>query len=84
MSFQNLIFELIPNPVQDYKEKMIEGCQLMFPDTVFFDRGKLVICTMDRDYCISKENRKLTILQVRKLLDNQVKLRKSNTQPYCQ
>lgn len=26
MNFQALIHNLIPNPAEDYKEKMIEGC----------------------------------------------------------
>lgn len=74
MSFQALIQALIPDPSKNSKEKMIEGCQIFFPDTVFFDRGKIdFIAMMDKDFCLSKikstEYKKLPPLDTRKQLE---------------
>ena len=73
---------LIPNPAEDYKEKMIEGCQLFFPDTVFFEKGKIVICGMDKDYCLIKDSKRPTALAVRKHLDTQIAERKEKSEKY--
>ena len=70
MTFQNLIHNLIPNPAEDYKEKMIEGCQIFLPDTVFFEKGKIVICAMDKDFCLAKDSKRSKALAVRMYLDN--------------
>ena len=74
MTFQALIQSLIPNPAKNPKEKLIEGCQIFFPDTVFFDRGKIdFIAMMDRDFCLSMtksyEHKKLAPLDLRKSLE---------------
>ena len=82
MNFQTLIHNLIPNPAEDYKEKMIEGCQIFLPDTVFFEKGKIVICGMDKDFCLIKDSKKPSTLAVRKHLDNQINERKEKHEPF--
>lgn len=82
LNFQQLVTSLIPNPAEDYKEKMIEGCQLFFPDTVFFEKGKIVICGMDKDYCLIKDSKRPTALAVRKHLDTQIAERKEKSEKY--
>ena len=83
ISFQNLIHSLIPNPAEDYKEKMIEGCQIFFPDTVFFEKGKIIICAMDKDYCLSiKDSRNQKTMQVRLDLDKAIEIRKGKTEQF--
>lgn len=35
------------------KESAVKGCELIFPDTVFFNQGKAkMIIKMDKDYCL--------------------------------
>ena len=84
LSFQQFVTSLIPNPAEDYKEKMIEGCQIFFPDTVFFEKGKLVICGMDKDFCLSKDAKRPTALSVtvRKYLDTQIADRKEKSERF--
>ena len=38
-----LLRNLIPNP-ENPKEKMIKGCQIIFPDTVFFLKDGRIDC----------------------------------------
>ena len=82
LNFQQLVTGLIPNPAEDYKEKMIEGCQLFFPDTVFFEKGKIVICGMDKDFCLIKDAKRPTALAVRKHLDTQIAERKEKSDKF--
>ena len=87
MSFQALILALIPNPFKNPKEKMIEGCQIFFPDTIFFDRGKIdFIALMDKDFCLSMnkstEYKKLAPLDTRKQLEVIVAQRKERSEKY--
>ena len=37
MSFHMLIKELLPRPSTNPKEKMISGCEVTFPETLFFE-----------------------------------------------
>ena len=57
MPFHMLIMELIAKPKENPKEKMISGCEVFFPDTVFFLGGnKRILVQNDKDYCLSKYN----------------------------
>jgi len=48
-SFTQFIKDLIPDSNQT-KEKMIKGCQIFFPETVFFKDGKVDFITgIDKD-----------------------------------
>jgi hypothetical protein len=41
---------LLPPPAQ---ENSIRGCQLIFPDTAFYQGGKAkIIIKMDKEYCL--------------------------------
>lgn len=43
--------------------EMIKGCELIFPDTVFFEKGKAkVIIRMDKEFCL-QANKNPTKLQ---------------------
>ncbi len=82
--FQDLIWNLIADP-QSAKEKMIKGCQVFMPETVFFkDDGKLdFVTTMDRDCCLSIDTKvKLENLYVRTKLSEIVKERKKDCELY--
>ena len=59
---------------------MIEGCQIFFPETVFFEKGKIVICGMDKDYCLSKDTKSTGPLAARKYLDAAVLDRKEKSE----
>ena len=61
---------------------MIEGCQIFLPDTVFFERGKAVICAMDKEFCLAKDTKKPGPLAVRQHLADQVAERKEKTAPF--
>ena len=37
MPFHKLIKELVTKPKENTKEKMIQGCEVFFPDTLFFE-----------------------------------------------
>ena len=55
MQFKDFIKSLIPNPKDNPKEKMIKGCQVFFPDTLFFEKGKpSFIVQNDKDFCLAK------------------------------
>ena len=46
-SFMWLLEHLLP------PNDMIKGCELIFPDTVFFEKGKAkVIIKMDKEWCL--------------------------------
>lgn len=68
----------------DPKEKMIKGCQVFIPETVFFNEkdGKIDFLTaMDRDCCLCYDTKtKLEHLQVRTKLTEVVKERKKDTE----
>ena len=55
MPFHMLMHELVPRPKDDAKEKMLSGCEVFFPDTVFFHQGQAkYIVLNDRDFCLAK------------------------------
>ena len=44
-------------PRENTKEKLISGCEVFFPDTVFYEKGVPKFIAMnDRDFCLSKWN----------------------------
>lgn len=54
-TFFDLIKDLIPNP-EHSKERMIKGCQIFMPETVFFKEGQLEYSTVnDKDLCLAFE-----------------------------
>lgn len=80
--FQDLVKKLISDP-GDPNQRMIKGCQVFIPETVFFkEDGKIDFITMmDRDCCISYDTKtKLEPLQVRTKLTEVVKERKKDTE----
>ena len=57
MDFKQLVFELMPMPKKNSKEKMVSGCEVFFPHTLFFENGKpSFIAQNDKDYCMQKLN----------------------------
>ena len=57
MPFHMLIHELIAKPKENPKEKMLSGCEVFFPDTVFYEKGApKFIAQNDKDFCLSKWN----------------------------
>ena len=57
MPFHMLIYELIAKPKENPKEKMLSGCDVFFPDTLFFEKGAPKHIVMnDKDFCLSKWN----------------------------
>ena len=57
MPFHMLIHELIAQPAKNPKEKMISGCEVFFPDTLFFEKcePKFIACN-DKDFCMAMWN----------------------------
>ena len=44
-------------PRENTKEKLLSGCEIFFPDTVFYEKGAPKFIAMnDKDYCLSKFN----------------------------
>ena len=78
-SFCWLIEHLLP-PARSVDT--IKGCELIFPDTVFFERGKAkLVVKMDKDYCLQgfKNATKLNIQNIYKDFSNAVRERKKDT-----
>ena len=85
MPFHVLIEKLMSKPKDNAKEKMISGCQVFFPDTVFYVNGapKLYV-QMDRDFCLSEE-KKTQLIQSQELfptLHKRILSRKQNTKTH--
>ena len=62
-NFKWLIDHLLP-----FSEK-IKGCELIFPDTVFFENGApSMIVKMDKDFCLTsvKSKNKLNLKNIQK------------------
>lgn len=52
-----LIHELIAKPKENPKEKMLSGCEVFFPDTLFFRNQQASYIVMnDKDYCLTRSN----------------------------
>jgi hypothetical protein len=49
-----LLSNLIPNP-KEPKEKMCKGCQVFFPDTIFYNKDGNIDCLIqnDKDGCLA-------------------------------
>jgi hypothetical protein len=80
-SFRNLVRDLCPDP-QNSKEKLIKGCQVMIPETVFFREGKPEFFSItDKDQCMALDTKiKLeSILAIRKKLSEITKDRWKDT-----
>ena len=44
-------------PKDNPKEKVLSGCEVFFPDTVFYEKGVPKFIAMnDKDFCIAKWN----------------------------
>ena len=57
MPFHMLIHELIAKPKDNPKEKMLSGCEVFFPDTLFYEKGEpKFIAYNDKDFCLAKWN----------------------------
>ena len=57
MDFRLLITELISKPKENPKEKMLSGCEVFLPDTLFYENGKpSFIAYNDKDFCLAKWN----------------------------
>lgn len=57
MPFHMLIHELIAKPKENPKEKMLSGCEIFFPETLFFEKGEpKFIAHNDKDGCLAKWN----------------------------
>ena len=62
--FPDLVKALIPDS-SNTDEKLIRGCQIFLPETVFFaNDGRVDFCTsLDKDFCLSFEP-KITKLSI--------------------
>ena len=57
MPFHILIQELMARPRENAKEKNISGCEVFFPDTVFYEKGHpKFLARNDRDFCLAEFN----------------------------
>lgn len=93
INFSQFIQGLMPDP-REPKEKMIKGCQVMFPNTVFLKGGNLHFMTkLDADMCMETDSRvkiqagggqssTSTFLSVRKLIDDIVKARQEDCEQF--
>ena len=77
LDFFELVRKLIPD-VNNPKEKLIKGCSVIMPETVFFREGKIeLILQNDREFCLSQDTKtKYTPLEVRKRLPDIVEQRR--------
>ena len=77
----SLVQELIPNPKHP-NERMIKGCQILVPETVFYDEGRIEFMTAsDRENCIAFDVKtKLVNQDVLKKLKELVYERRKDTQ----
>jgi len=73
---------LIPDP-NNPRERLIKGCEIFMPDTVFFKEGKIdFVAQNDKEFCLSFDTKtKLTLFEVRKSLVKVSKERKADTVP---
>lgn len=87
MLFKDFIKSLIPNPKDNAKEKMIKGCQVFFPDTLFFEKGKpSFLIQNDKDFCLAKvseasdtNGKGLQMTELRRKLQDTTNSRKQKT-----
>ena len=57
MPFHMLVRELIAKPKENPKEKLLQGCEVFFPDTLFYEKGApSFIAHNDKDFCMAKWN----------------------------
>jgi len=88
MAFEMLIHELIARPKENLSEKMISGCDVFFPDTLFFkNQNPSYIIQMDKDFCLSKWNdeekkQKPNAGDFIQRIEKATKLRKQNKKKY--
>lgn len=88
MGFDMLMHELIAKPKDNPKEKMLSGCEVFFPDTLFFkNQQPSYIIMMDKDFCLTKwndEERKQmpNVSDFIQKIEKATKLRKANKQQY--
>ncbi len=55
MPFDMLIHELVAKPKENPKEKMLSGCEIFFPDTLFFrNQQAAYIIQNDKDFCLTR------------------------------
>lgn len=58
MSFSELVQKLIADSTKSLQEKMIRGCQVFMPETVFFNRdGKVEFMTLMKDCYITMDKK---------------------------
>lgn len=78
MDFHEFVKKLIPD-VNNAKEKLIKGCSIIMPETVFFRDGKIdLILQNDREYCLYQDTKTKTSdnLEIRKKLPDFVEQRR--------
>jgi hypothetical protein len=73
LGFDEFVRKLFPDQ-NNAKERMIKGCQIIMPETVFFKDGKIeFIVQNDRDWCLAQDVKtKYTYLEVNKKLPSLV------------
>jgi hypothetical protein len=63
------------------QENLVKGCELVFPDTAFYEKGKAkVVVKMDREYCLTgvRKATRLTKDDIYKDFSNVVRERKKD------
>lgn len=63
--------------ISDANERLIKGCQVYLPETVFYNDGRIdFVATIDKDCCLALDTKlKLQNLEIRKKLEEIVKER---------
>lgn len=82
MPFHKLIKELLPKNSTNPKEKMISGCEISFPDTLFFENAApSFLVQTDKDFCLTRWNEDKQLPNLNDLLqrlEKATKARKAN------
>ena len=80
MPFHKLIKELVTKPKQNVKEQMIQGCEVFFPDTLFFENNAPSFWIRnDAESCLVRWNEDKPLPNINDLLqkiDKETKKRK--------
>ena len=82
MPFHKLLKELVTKKKDGVKELMIQGCDVLFPDTLFFENAQpSFLIQNDREGCLSIWNEDKPLPNITDLLskiEKIVKVRKAN------
>ena len=85
MPFHKLLKELVTKRGRGIKEQMIQGCIILFPDTLFFENGlPTMLVQNDKDFALSIWNEEKPLAPINDLLgklEKIIKVRKEKKAP---